>query len=315
MSRENMSRGFARQFARRFRKHAEPSCGQLPMTCRGSHPAGWMPLLTVPLVIVRGLIGPLVIGALSLGALALGTGCTEEEGITYSNDIRPLFVDCTTCHQPGAPYGPPPGAATDILNPFGTGGLVVSKNLWKEGHPDIDSPVNNVTPGDPDDSFLIDKIADPPLAASVGAGSPMPFQPERLTPAELTSLETWIQAGATQSAQFLAEVLPIIGNKDRFAGAPNTDGKCQFCHYANTPNPPDLTDPFGPNGLVNVAAKYRSGAVRVVPGNPEASFLITKVKATESTADNGAPMPRRFDRLTDSQVDRVRQWIEEGAKP
>jgi hypothetical protein len=284
MSRESMSRGFARQFARRFRKHREPGCGQL-------------------------------LGSMLIGALTIGTGCSEDEGLTYSNDVRPLLQDCTTCHRPGAPYGPPPGAATDILNPYGSGGLVVSKNLWKEGHPEIDSPVNNVTPGDPDDSFLIDKISDPPLAGSVGAGSPMPFQPERLTAAEITSLETWIAAGATQSAQFLAEVLPIIGNSGRFSGQPKTDGKCQFCHYASTPNAPDLSDPFGANGLVNVAVSYRAGALRVVPGDAEASFLMTKVKADDASADYGAPMPRRFDRLSTSQVERISQWIEAGAKP
>ena len=299
MSRESMSRGFARQFARRFRKHAEPSCGQLPMTRGGSHPAGWTPLLA---------------GSLMMGALAIGTGCSEEEGLTYSNDIQPMMTNCATCHQPGAPYGPGTPSGVDALNAYADlDGLVVAKNKWKEGHPEIDSPVNNVTPGDPDDSFLIDKIADPPLAGSVGAGSPMPFQPPRLTAAELASLTTWIAAGATQSAQFTAEVLPIIGHKDRFAPAPNTDGKCLYCHYQNTPNPPDLTDPFGPNGLVNVDVEYRAGALRVVPGDPEASFLMTKVEAMEASSDYGSPMPRRFDRLSTSQVNLVRQWIEAGA--
>ncbi|HKO95189.1 MAG TPA: hypothetical protein VJU61_28735 [Polyangiaceae bacterium] len=278
MSRESMSRGFARQFTRRVGSSSARS---------------W-----------------------AIGALALGLGCSEDEGLTYGKDIRPLFVDCTTCHQPGAPYGPSTPSGVDALNAYAaTDGLVVAKNKWKAGHPEIDSPVNNVTPGDPEDSFVVDKIAEPPLAASVGAGSPMPYQPPRLTDAEIASLQTWIQAGATQSAQFLAEVLPIIGNSGRFAGQPLTDGKCQYCHYANTPNPPDLTDPFGPNGLVNVAVSYRSGAVRVVPGNPTDSFLMTKVQATEASSEYGAPMPRRFERLTGLQVDRVRQWIEEGAKP
>lgn len=309
MSRESMSRGFARQFARRFRKHSEPSCGQLPMTSGGSAPAGWMPRLT----------GSRSVGALMIAAWALGTGCSEEEGLTYSKDIRPLFENCTMCHQPGAPAGPPPDDAIDMLNPYGAGGLVVSKNSWKVGHPDMsDTPVNNVTPGDPDDSFLIMKISDPNLGSKPNAGSPMPLQPAKLTDTELASLETWISAGATQSAQFLAEVLPIIGNSGRFVGAPVTDGKCLYCHYENTPNPLDLSDPFGPDGLVNVAVAYRAGAVRVVPGDPEASFLMTKVKTAQlngASADYGAPMPRQFDRLTDSQVDRVRQWIEEGAKP
>jgi len=246
--------------------------------------------------------------------LAIGTGCSEEEGLTYSNGIAPLFSNCTTCHRPGAPAGPPPtGNAIDILNPYGTGGLVVAKNTWYPNNSDL--PENNVTPGDADDSFLIIKISDPDLAGSTPeAGSSMPYR-QSLTMGEIASVRTWIAAGATQSPQFLAEVVPIIGNTGRFAGATVGLGKCQYCHYAGAPQGPDLTDPFGPNGLVNVDASYRAGAVRVVPGDPVASFLMTKLEATEVTGDFGAPMPRQYDRLTASQVDRVRQWIDEGAKP
>jgi len=306
MSRESMSLGFARQFARRFRKHAEPSCGQLPMHRGDSHATGWTALLR----------GAVAIGSVGIG-LALGTGCSEEEGLTYSNDMRPLFSDCTTCHRPGAPAGPPPtGNAIDILNPYGTDGLVVSENTWRAGYPDNGTPVNNVTPGDADDSFLMMKISDPDLESSTPhAGASMPYRLERLTDAEKTSVRTWIQAGATQTPQFLAEVVPIIGNTGRFAGAPNTLGKCLYCHYAGAPDGPDLTDPFGPDGLVNVPASYRSGAVRVLPGNPDASFLVTKLEATDASSEYGAPMPRQYERLTASQVDRVRQWIDEGAKP
>jgi hypothetical protein len=306
MSREILSRRFARQFARRFRKQSAPSCGQLPMSRGGSHPRGWMSLPAA---------------ALAIGALAIGTGCSEDEGLAYSKDMRPLFENCTTCHRPGGPWGPPPtGLAIDILNPYGSGGLVVTKNTWWVSYPPgsatpSETPENNVTPGDPDDSFLMVKISDPDLENSTPhAGSSMPYRPPRLTDEELASVRTWIQAGATQSAQFLSEVLPIIGNAGRF-DAPRTDGKCLYCHYANTPNSPDLTDPFGTDGLVNVAAAYRAGAVRVKPSDPVASFLMTKLEATEASSEYGAPMPRRFDRLTDSQVDRVRQWIEEGAKP
>jgi len=305
MSRESMSRGFARQFARRFRKHAEPGCGQLPTIRGGSHSASWKASLT----------DAFGIGGLCIGALTLGTGCSEEEGLTYSKDIKPLFVDCTTCHRPGAPAGPPPtGNVIDILNPYGTNGLVVSQNTWYLEDPQGGLPENNVTPGDPDASFLMMKISDPNLD-SMHAGSSMPFLQVRLTDPEKASVRAWITAGATQTPQFLAEVLPIIGNNGRFAGAPNTLGKCQYCHYAGTPDEPDLTDPFGPNGLVNVPVSYRAGAVRVVPGNPEASFLVTKVERTEASSEYGAPMPRQDERLTDPQIERVSQWILEGAKP
>lgn len=244
---------------------------------------------------------------------AIAFGCSsEDDGLRYSEHVRPLFEPCTTCHRARAPSGPAPGAAIDVLDPYAPEvGLVTSKNLWKQAHEEIDSPAYIVLPGDPDSSFLIDKISDPALGRLPGdqAGGPMPPTIPALTEEEHASFERWVLDGAEDTEQFRAEVVPII------RGSYGFDGKCLNCHYEGTPNPPDLSDPFGPNGLVNVAAFYRSDMVRVVPFDLEGSFLIAKIRATEPTSELGAPMPRSYPRLTPDQVDVVRQWIADGARP
>lgn len=98
--------------------------------------------------------------------------------------------------------------------------------------------------------------------------------------------------------------------------------RCIYCHYENGPNPPDLTAVFDPvKGLVNAPARGRADMKRVDPGHPENSLLIQKIHyenfATSGVArsDYGAQMPYSFDPLTPNQVQTVRQWILEGAKP
>ena len=77
-------------------------------------------------------------------------GCRTGSGYRTSSLVQ---------HRPDAPAGPSTGNGFDILNPFApVDGLLTAKNLWKAGHMEIDSPVYLVVPGNPDDSFLIDKL-------------------------------------------------------------------------------------------------------------------------------------------------------------
>jgi hypothetical protein len=115
--------------------------------------------------------------------------------------------------------------------------------------------------------------------------------------------------GALPGPAFDADVLPIFGSVTALRG------KCVFCHYPGSPNPLDLSDPFGPNGLVNVDATYRGDMKRVVPGDPENSLMILKVRAERANSDIGAQMPYSFEELSERQVGIVRQWIVEGARP
>ena len=62
--------------------------------------------------------------------------------------------------------------------------------------------------------------------------------------------------------------------------------------------------------LVGVASTGKAGAIRVVPGNPDASYLLNKVLGTDIVGDR---MPRLGPYLSDGQIRIIRRWIELGA--
>jgi hypothetical protein len=64
--------------------------------------------------------------------------------------------------------------------------------------------------------------------------------------------------------------------------------------------------------LVGAAAQGRSGATRVVPGDPENSYLIHKVEGRGGIS--GQRMPFNGTPLTDGQILVIRRWIELGAQ-
>lgn len=243
-------------------------------------------------------------------------GGETDDSVTYDDDVQVLFAQrCTTCHHASSPIN------VDIQNPFTPEtGLVYSNNTWAEEWPADYASLNgrytrNVVPGDPDSSFLMAKLTDAyDQIPNNHGGEVMPLQIPRLTEAEVGVLETWITNGAQDDAYFADNVKPIFGSEEN--GGLFFNGKCVFCHYEGSGNPfLDLNDPFGPNGLVGVDSTRRGDAVRVVPFNPDESFLMLKVRATIPDSVVGAPMPYSFARLTDQQVDTVRQWIVEGALP
>ncbi|MEO8178197.1 MAG: hypothetical protein ABI895_05120 [Deltaproteobacteria bacterium] len=132
---------------------------------------------------------------------------------------------------------------------------------------------------------------------------------------------------------FGVDIQPIIGTEADLSRTLSESGgvctpnetrvcpRCIYCHYEDGPNPPDLTDVFNPQtGLVGADARYRANMKRVDPGNLENSLLIEKLHYENFTngvarSDYGAQMPYSFDALSRTQVETVRQWILEGAKP
>jgi hypothetical protein len=252
----------------------------------------------------------------ALAALALialpGCGGEEDTEVTYNDDVRRIFNRrCTTCHESSTPIGVD---IVDIQNPFAPErGLVFAPNSWAapDAYPGL-TPAQNVVPFEPENSFLLDKITGdlPPD----GGGAAMPLQVSPLDANELAVVEQWVTDGAQDNTFFRENVRPIFGSEDSTGAYIN--GKCIFCHYTGSPNPLDLSNPFDPqNGLVNVPATYRGDMVRVQPGSPDDSLLILKVRAQRPESDIGAQMPYSFTKLTASQIDIVRQWIVEGARP
>lgn len=99
------------------------------------------------------------------------------------------------------------------------------------------------------------------------------------------------------------------------------DDRCVNCHDAGkfgVPTYPMLPLTAGAShaALVNVAADETCGGVRVVPGNPDASYLVKKLE--QMTPCDGAHMPRPFEvgtapPLTADQLATIRAWISAGA--
>lgn len=64
--------------------------------------------------------------------------------------------------------------------------------------------------------------------------------------------------------------------------------------------------------LVNVQSVTRPGAIRVVPGDPDGSYLIWKLEGQPGIS--GQRMPLNGPYLTAGQIAIIRRWIQEGAE-
>lgn len=93
-------------------------------------------------------------------------------------------------------------------------------------------------------------------------------------------------------------------------------GACIQCHNAGNRNNAavlSLVEGVAYGELVNVASSRKAGAIRVVPGNPEASYLIHKLEGRSDIV--GQRMPRAGGPfLTPGQVSIIKRWIELGAR-
>ena len=88
---------------------------------------------------------------------------------------------------------------------------------------------------------------------------------------------------------------------------------CTNCHNAigSRFNGLDLSPAVSYNNLVNVASRERPGVTRVLPNNPDASYLIHKLEGQSTIA--GVRMPLGGPFLETGQIQIIRRWIEIGA--
>lgn len=89
---------------------------------------------------------------------------------------------------------------------------------------------------------------------------------------------------------------------------------CVQCHNPGGArfNGLDLTNAVAYGNLVGVASRGKPGAVRVVPGDPENSYMIHKLEGRAGIA--GVRMPLAGPPLTDGQIQIIEAWIAFGAR-
>ena len=99
--------------------------------------------------------------------------------------------------------------------------------------------------------------------------------------------------------------------------APDSSGRvaCTGCHNAQNARFAanlNLADESSYGQLVSVASSNKPGAIRVIPGDPDNSYLIHKIEGRPGIV--GQRMPRTNGPfLTDGQISIIKRWIEEGA--
>ena len=91
--------------------------------------------------------------------------------------------------------------------------------------------------------------------------------------------------------------------------------RCTGCHTSSFGAPAgglDLTAAVAYQNLVGAASVGKPGAVRVIAGDPNNSYLVQKLEGAAGIVGvrmpfNGPPY------LTDAQIALIRQWIQSGA--
>lgn len=88
---------------------------------------------------------------------------------------------------------------------------------------------------------------------------------------------------------------------------------CISCHVVGGPAGfLPLTEGVSYNNLINRTSGAKPGAIRVIPSDPDNSYLVQKLEGTPGIV--GQRMPRTSGPfLTDGQMRIIRRWIELGA--
>jgi hypothetical protein len=89
---------------------------------------------------------------------------------------------------------------------------------------------------------------------------------------------------------------------------------CTSCHntqLARFNGGLDLTHAAAYSNLLNAASSDKPGAVRVIPGDPENSYLIHKLEGRPGIVGQRMPISGPF--LSPGQIAVIRRWIELGA--
>jgi hypothetical protein len=123
-------------------------------------------------------------------------------------------------------------------------------------------------------------------------------------PAEQASPDVAQQPAATVSF-FQSDIAPLLTSS------------CASCHLTGAEaGNMSLVPDKAIASLVGVKAVGAPTQIRVVPSEPDQSYLIMKLEGTHiENGGTGAKMPFGAPPLSPQKIAKLRQWISEGAKP
>jgi mono/diheme cytochrome c family protein len=104
---------------------------------------------------------------------------------------------------------------------------------------------------------------------------------------------------------YSAEIVPLL------------EANCATCHLTGEEaGGMSLVGDDAIGFLVGKPSEEVPGLMRVVPGEPDKSYLVMKLEGTHILhGGSGAQMPFGAPPLSLEQIARVRQWIAQGARP
>jgi len=140
------------------------------------------------------LVALLAAAGISCGGSGEGLTSSGDAGTGFSRQIQPLFdANCVRCHSPGGVGYLETGGGSDnglLLTAGNSHARLVDQATFEE--PAV-SPRWRVLPGEPDSSYLLQKVT----SGSPKNGRRMPLDgPPYLTASEIEVIRVWIEDGA-----------------------------------------------------------------------------------------------------------------------
>ena len=256
-----------------------------------------------------------------------GGGCVDATTPSGNPDATLAWVQsnvfggvCTQCHTGGA------------AAPMGVDWSTEANTCSNVGRvSSLDPSLTEIDSGNPECSHVIWKLEGQGPNGEGIIGAQMPLSNPALPAATIQNIKDWITDGtpgcsaprATEVVNSTASRLDESESAASESGSSYTEGSwmnvwneslrvCTLCH-SFTPSSPRCSVDFEcpPNGLVLTEDSY-SG---VVDGNTVAPFDLARSilwnRVTEENADKR--MPLGYNALTQTQLDIIRNWIEDGA--
>jgi len=144
----------------------------------------------------------------------------------------------------------------------------------------------------------------------------------RILPTVLLSITCLTAAGCDQKLSTLAGPTPsleptVASVQSQIFETTDVAGRqaCVACHTNVGRNPSggmNLAHDVAYDQIVNVASRGKPGAIRVIPGDPENSYLVHKIEGRAGIVGRRMPFSGP-PYLTDGQILILKRWIALGA--